>query len=201
MVAASERERVLLEVIAAVAPRLRADGFVRRGRQFNRRTGAGVVQALAFRKYKISQDKFGLHYAIAVPEVWDARYGRRPQEFVSVDHEMYLHVAGAAPKFSLDRTVEAITADVLMAYERELVPVFDEVDSAQGFVAHYERNGRLRRELGNLAEESYGFCLAVVGQKDRAVEVLQSLCDGAQWPEYVERIVGTASRLGVYLRP
>jgi hypothetical protein len=200
MVAASERERVLLEVITAVVPRLRADGFVRRARQFNRRTDAGVVHALAFRKYRISQDKFGLHYAIVIPEVWEARYGQKLPVFVPVDDEIFLRVAGPAPKFCLDRSVESITADVLMAYERELVPVFDEVDSAQGFVAHYERNGRLRRELGNLAEESYGFCLAVVGQKDRAVEVLQSLCDEALWPEYVERIVGTAKRLGLNLR-
>lgn len=216
-------QKTFSRVVSLVAKGLKADGFVRRGRAFNRRVSSGVVHALAFQKFRdfpASYDsvipgatgingRFCINFDVVVPEVYSAMHdGAAVPDFVQ---PFGLFLGGRFggdvwpdERNSLARPAEEIAKDVWTVYEREGVPLSEECSSAKGIVGHFERGGILRRNNGHLAREAYGYCFAAIGESGRAASVLQSLVDAAVAEHgrtsYDERIAHAAERLGIGLR-
>jgi hypothetical protein len=206
-------------LVSIVAKQWKADGFARRGQSFNRRTDDGVVQAIGFQKFQPAspgvramqggEDRlsghFCVNYKLVVLAAEAAMYDRPAPDFVEANSFGWLHgrlagFLGPDARNDLARPPEELARDVLAAYDAELVPLFDECATREGLVAHFDRRGALRERTGHLGEEIWGYCLASLGERERAVAVLQPLVDaalaeGRRRPDpYVDRIVGAARR-------
>lgn len=219
-------QKTLSKTISLVAKLWKADGFVRSGRSFNRRTEDGVVQALGFQKFHPSSPgvlafsggedrlagRFCVNFKLVVLDADAAMYDRPAPEFVEANSFGWLSgrmggFAGSGARNELSRPAADIASDVLAAYEAEVAPLFEECATRRGIVEHFDRRGPARKATGHLGEEIWGYCLASLGERQRAVAVLQPLVDaalakGPPGPDpYVDRIVTAARRgWGIELR-
>lgn len=219
-------QKTLSTVISLVAKQWKAEGFVRKGRSFNRRTDDGIVQALGFQKFQPSSPgviaftggedrlagRFCVNFKLVVLEAERAMYDRPDPEFVDANSFGWLSTrlagfAGGEATSDLSRPAADIASDLLAAYDAELAPLLEECATRRGIVAHFDRRGPLRKSMAHLGEEIWGYCLASLGERERAVAVLQPLVDralakGGPKPDpYVDRIVEAARRgWGIELR-
>jgi hypothetical protein len=154
--------------------------------------------------------RFCVNWTVAVPEVVAAMDQRPMPPFVQsklcapfngrVGGDLWPRRANC-----LDRSPEDLAASVLRICDRSLMPLLAQLRPKRGIVEDFERGGVLSKH-GHIAREAYAYCLVAVGERRRATEVLEALCDAANRrlrdaTGYVTRVRRNAKQsLGIELR-
>jgi uncharacterized protein DUF4304 len=179
----------MMKAVAQVAPQLKAAGFRRFGKDFNKSPEAGLIHVVGFQGSKWG-DEFTVNLGVYVREVdqlFDDSWGRSkkagvPGEDGAVkEYDCWLRArlgeirAGGHDTWWKYGNVDAASTDIAARIDHDARPAFADVSSREGLIKWWR--GRERGLFRWMTEPRASLGLALLLKRSGAIQEAQSVVD------------------------
>ncbi len=137
------------EVQAAVTPMMKAAGFRKRGRSYNRPADDGLIHVVSFRsRLRSLCGTLHVEYGVFIPEVYNFENNNPPPKFLQDYHceirqGLHIVISDDINGWSAVKDVGETARAFPTFFDVHVFPFFDRFFTRQAVVDEWERTGRL----------------------------------------------------------